>query len=496
MPGSTTLAVSNIVNVTVSLSPTAARLTNFGACLLVGSTDVIDVAEAIRTYTSASNVAADFGVTAPEYLAAVNFFAQSPQPQNVQIARWAEVATSAKLKGAALTPTQQLLSNFTAITAGVVAATINGTLVTSAAINLSGATTLPGVAALVQAGIGATVTCVWNPVYFRFELETILTGTASSLSFATVSPLATLLGLTQASGASVPVSPGVVAESPLACVARLANYSNSWYSLMFADNSPTIAQLQAVAAFIEAATPSRIFGISSSASGIQDPTSTTDLAYLLNASGYRRTMLQYTTAVNDYAVITSLLARAQTVNYTGANTTITLKFKQEPGVTPEFISQSAANALEAKGANIFVNYNNGTAILEQGTMVNGNFIDEVINLDWLQNAIQTNVYNVLYQSTTKIPQTDSGMHVICAVIETTCEGAVNNGMLAPGQWNAAGFGQLATGQYLSKGYYVYCPPISTQSQALRETRVTPLIQTAVKMAGAVHFANVAISVNR
>ncbi len=41
-------------------------------------------------------------------------------------------------------------------------------------------------------------------------------------------------------------------------------------------------------------------------------------------------------------------------------------------------------------------------------MANGDFFDERHGLDWLQNYVQNNLYNLLYTSTTKVPQTDPG----------------------------------------------------------------------------------------
>ena len=74
--------------------------------------------------------------------------------------------------------------------------------------------------------------------------------------------------------------------------------------------------------------------------------------------------------------------------------------------------------------------------------------------------------------------------------------AVNNGLVAPGVWNAGGFGQLQQGQMLSSGYYVYAPLVASQSQADREARKSVPIQVAAKLAGAVHSVNVLINVNR
>ncbi|MDE9537394.1 DUF3383 domain-containing protein, partial [Xenorhabdus bovienii] len=52
------------------------------------------------------------------------------------------------------------------------------------------------------------------------------------------------------------------------------------------------------------------------------------------------------------------------------------------------------------------------------------------------------------------------------------------------------------GDMLTKGYYTYAAPIADQVQAEREKRKAPVIQCAIKLAGAVHFADVIINVNR
>ncbi|MNT74193.1 hypothetical protein D3C72_2129930 [compost metagenome] len=73
---------------------------------------------------------------------------------------------------------------------------------------------------------------------------------------------------------------------------------------------------------------------------------------------------------------------------------------------------------------------------------------------------------------------------------------MNNGYLAPGVWNSAGFGALKQGDTLSKGYYVYTPPIAAQSQVDREARKSVSFQVAAKESGAIHSVDIAINVNR
>lgn len=490
------LSVSDVVNVTINMSPIAAAVRNFGALLVLGSSSVIDTNERIRAYTTLAAVGSDFGTTAPEYLAAVNFFSQSPQPSLLYIGRWAQTATAGVLHGARLSTSQQAIANFQAITNGGFNITIDGTVKNVTGLNFSTAANLNAVAAIIATALGTSANVVWGANNQRFDVVSKTTGATSTVGYAstgTGTDVSTLLGLTAASGASVPVA-GIPAETLLSAVTQMANISNDWYGLAVAAIGLQDADLIAVAATIEASSPSRIFGITTQASATLDPTSTTDLAYVLSAAKYRRTFIQYSSS-SPYAV-TSMYGRAFTVDFTGNKTTITLKFKQEPGVTAETLTETQAATLKAKKCNVFVNYNNSTAIIQEGQMTDGSFFDEVHGLDYTQNDVQTAVYNALYTSPTKIPQTDAGNEILANVVSARLAQGVTNGLVAPGVWNSAGFGALTQGDTLDKGYYVYTPPVSSQSQADREARKAVTMQCAIKLAGAVHSANVIINVNR
>lgn len=285
-------------------------------------------------------------------------------------------------------------------------------------------------------------------------------------------------------------------ETLLQAVNALLDY-NSWYGLHLAvpvADYPDDADLISVSSAIESATVSRILAITSSEADILSSAVETDLATKLKAAKYSRTYIQYS-STSPYAAL-SAFGRAFTVNFTGSNTTITLKFKQLPGITYETIGTSQANALEAKNCNVYVYYENDTAILEQGVMCNGDFFDERHGLDWLQNAVQTADYNTLYTSTTKIPQTDAGTTTRIANIEKVLDVADKSGLFAPSIWTGGPMGQLGTGDTLTKGYYTWADTVDNQLQTDREARKGVPIQVAAKLAGAVHYGDVAITVVR
>ncbi len=495
--GTLGLSVNNVVSVDVVLSPTAARTRNFGNLMIFGDSAVIDTTERLRLYTDISSIGTDFGTTAPEYMAAQLFFSQSPQPAQVYIGRWARTATAAQLNGAVLSTAQQALSNFTAITTGSFRLTIDGTLKTVSGLDLSSATNLNGVASLVQAKLSAGQTCTWSSSQNRFIIKSSTTGTGSTITFAEATGSGTdvtsLLGFGPADGGYI--VQGIAAETLVDGINVMADLSVDWYGLYVASSVvPSDNTYIAAASAVEALSPVRIMGITTQTAGTLDSATTTDLASQLKALAYKRTFVQFSSNSPHAAV--SALGRAFTVNFSGSNTTITLKFKQEPGVAPENLTQTQANTLAAKNCNVFVKYNNDTSILQQGVMSSGNFFDEIHGTDWLQNDVQTSVYNVLYTSTTKVPQTDQGINLLLTTVEQRLAQAVTNGLVAPGVWNASGFGNLKQGDTLTKGYYVYAAPVATQSQADREARKAPLIQSAIKLAGAVHSVNIVINVNR
>ena len=493
-----TLPVSRVVNVGVILTPQGAQSQSLSDLLILGTSAVIDPVERMRTYSDIESIATDFGGNSEEYQAAVLWFQQAPQPTQLQIGRWVNTAIGGGLRGAPLPPSAQVLSNFTAITTGAFRYEKDGGALTAVTgLNFSGATNLNGVAAILQTAM-AGVTVQWNPTLDRFEFTSQTTGASSAISFfqAPVSG-ADVSGLLGARAADAPSGAytyaGQAAETALEAVALFDDrFGQQWYAVTIP--ASTDDEKVAVAGFVQASGNKHIFGVTTQNTGCLVAVVTTDIGSRLKALGYTRSMVQYS-SFNAHAAV-SALARILTTNYGGNNTVITLKFKQEPGIVAESLATTQANVLRDKNINVFVNYANETAILEEGVMANGEFTDTIVGVDWLAITIQRELYNLLYTSTTKIPQTDQGQQLLNTSVEAVCSQGVVNGLLAPGVWNAGGFGQLKQGDYLPKGYYVYAPSFATQFTADRGARKSMPIQVAAKLAGAIHSVDVIVNVNQ
>lgn len=492
------LPVSRIVNVSVNMTPAGAQAQSLSDLLILGTSPVIDPTERIRLFTDLASVAAQFGTGSDEYKAAQLWFQQAPQPRQLYIGRWVNAAIGGGLRAAPLAPSQQALSNFTAITNGAFRYSKDGAaLSTASALNFSGATNLNGVAAIIQAAMSG-VTVTWNADLARFEFTSQTTGAGSSISYLQAPSAGT--DISQLLGGRGPnidsgayIFQGQAAESVEEAILEFDDrFGQQWYALVV----PAANKVEQVAAagVIEASINKHVLGCTTQEAGALVAVTTDDLASQLKALGYRRAMTQFS-FTNAYAVV-SALSRILTTNYTGSNTVITLKFKLEPGVVAETLSSSQANVLKDKNCNVFVNYSNDTAILQEGVMANGSFVDEIMGTDWLAVTIQRDLYNLLYTSLTKIPQTDEGQNLLMTAVEAVCAQGVTNGLLAPGIWNSGGFGQLKQGDFLPKGYYIYSASFNSQAPADRTARKSMPIQVAAKLAGAIHFVDVIVNVNQ
>lgn len=486
---------SRLVRVPVNMSPLAAARKGFGTLLVVTDSDALDPIERIRAYDDASTVAADFGADSEVMKAAVAYFAQKPKPRALMVGRWVKTDSPAELLGGILGTAEQDIAAFQAITAGGMTLSIDGAAVTVTALDLSSVQTLSEVASELNSNTAftAVASASWNGQRFTISSKTAVS--TSAVDFPASTPLSNILKLTQALGAR---KAGVQkAETLTECIETMLDRDGQWYGLAFAtDAALTDDECMAVARRIEAteSETKRIVGFTVTDTKALDPTITDDLGSKLKAAGLQRAMWQYSSS-SKYAVC-SLFGRMFSVNFAANKSTITLMFKKEPTISPEILSATQANTLKAKRGNVFVAYSNDTAIVQNGVMAAEAYIDERHGLDWFADAVQIAQWNALYQSTTKIPQTDAGQTVLVNAVVAVCGEAINNGLAAPGQWNSDGFGQLKEGDFLKAGFYVYAPPMAAQDQSIREQRIAQPIQVALKLAGAIHEVDVIVNVNR
>lgn len=200
--------------------------------------------------------------------------------------------------------------------------------------------------------------------------------------------------------------------------------------------------------------------------------------------------------INAALMMAAYAGRGLSVNFNGSNTTITMHLKQLSGIQPDpSMTQTLLSLAQAAGADVYASIQGNSAIFSSGE---NKFFDQVYNLRWFVGAIQVALYNTLAASSTKIPQTEDGMDVLKGSCRTVCDQSVSNQYVAPGRWTSPdtfGNQDLFLKNISQYGYYIYSSPIASQLQTARAARQAPLIQIALKEAGAIQEADVIIYVN-
>jgi hypothetical protein len=188
--------------------------------------------------------------------------------------------------------------------------------------------------------------------------------------------------------------------------------------------------------------------------------------------------------------------KALSTNFTGSNTTQTMHLKDLATVDPDpSMSQTLLNQCLAAGADTYISLQGVPKVFCSGA---NRFFDQVYNLLWFVGALQVAGFNYLATSGTKVPQTENGMDGLKSAYRSICEQGVTNQYLAPGLWTSpTTFGNQVDlyANIGQRGYYIYSTPVASQSQADREDRIAPLVQIAIKEAGAIQESNVIVFVN-
>lgn len=224
-------------------------------------------------------------------------------------------------------------------------------------------------------------------------------------------------------------------------------------------------------------------------SQVQSNTNTKSLLYTLGATTQEAQL-------NSRLFAAAYLSRGFAVNYNGSNTTLTMNLKDLIGIEADTnISETILNQCVNLGVDCFPSIEGLAKVLSnrQGGM----YFDQVTNQIWFVNAIQRAVFNALATTNTKIPQTEPGLEIIRKAIRNVCNQGVTNGFIAPGAWNSPdSFGDYEDFHRNIEefGYYEYHQPVTEQAQSEREQRIAPFWQIAVKEAGAVHSANIIITI--
>lgn len=482
------LALSNVINISVSQAPAA--LGPFNVNNLALFTDDTPNASfpqsGYQIYKTASQVAADFGSTSKTFQMATAVFAQSPNilAGNGYLVIWTLLANLAGVTEIQTVSFSSLPTsgNFTLSYGGVPTAAIpfsaNAAAVQTALQAVAGLSTVT-VTGSFAAGFVVTMTGV--------------SGDAPAMTVATDT-------LQDASQLNVSVTDavtthGVVASSTellLAAITRTQSIVS--YCGVIKANAYVANEMMNASNYVQ--TQDLILFVASASSA--DVAVTTGIFWQIQNAGNSKTRavlyLKDTYASANLAAA-AYAGRALSTDFSGSNTTQTVHLKNLATIQVDpNMTQGIFNSAQIAGADVYASFKGVAKIYSSGA---NRFFDSVYNQMWLTTALAVAGFNALATTSTKVPQTEIGISVIKTAYRLVAEQAKTNQYVAPGAWTGDTFGnqQDFLRNIAERGYYIWSSPIATQLPVDRSARKAPLVQMAFKEAGAVHTGNVLVNIN-
>lgn len=495
-------SITNVVNVALIPESQLAQRDNMNVIAVLSSAaaGVIPSAERFRSYRDAAAVEADFGTASIVTQYAQTVFGTRPNAINfggsLIIGLHRATPETVPASAATLTSTQfveaTLLDQLQAIADGSFDISVDGVADSVTGLDFSVVTSLEEVAALLETNMTGVTVAVDNG-YFKISSAT--TGATSLLTYMTEGATGTFVGgiLTLADGTGGTLTQGEASSilpvetkvESLSALKALVNFEGAVFSDIVLD-----AEVPDIAAWAQA-NQTIVYNTFSGTSYLA--TSTGNPVWQVRLSRQSSFRMLYSKAGNRM-LAASYMARTHTVNFNAENSAITMNLK-ELSVPAESYSQTEIDAAKRVGLDLYTTIKDTPVVLASGA---NDFVDNVYNLIAFIDAVQTDMFNILKSTGTKIAQTTRGVNQLVAQAEKTSRGFVRAGVFAPGTWSSPdSFGNIDTfNRNIEQfGFYWLAGLLRDQPQSDRQARKSPVLQGAVKNAGAIHSADIIINFN-
>jgi hypothetical protein len=485
------LSIGNVVQVSILSALRGLADANTSALAII--TEEIPVVQNYgnaRAYLDPVAVAEDWGATSTVYAQAVAVFSQNPNILTgdgflLIIPRdQTAPASAATILGSVVVDLTSLTADDYVIKAGadgdvpadLTIGEIDSSSISAAQASLnSTAVVAAGFTFVVNGTIAAArITLISATTGATSELEVVESAGTST----DIGPLLGVIGIALGSATGV--------ETIKDCILRVYD-SVAFFGLLL-DAKPTDAVILTVAGLCQSL--DKIFFIGSSVSDDVEGVFTDVLE-----AGYTNTRCLFYSLSAPKAVVfaSGYACRGLSTNFDGTLTVSTMHLKDIIGsVADDGLTQTFVNACQAAGVDVYANF--GVAkVFSSGS---NDYFDEVYIRLALKLRLQIAGFNYLATTTTKIPDTESGMSGLKNAYRDVLNLFVTNGAFAPGAWLGTTFGN--PGDFIRNisnfGYYIFSQPVAQQSQAQRNARVAPLVQLAAKASGAIHSSNVTVQI--
>ena len=493
--------LGNIINVSLIPEGRLVQRDNMNVVsIITAQLGHLSTANRTDVYRSIAAVGVDFGTNSGIYKQALAFFGTQPNPTNaggyLVAGYWRAVdedtvATSAKLKGAEISEaaTIPLLQQ---ISDGTFDIDIDGATENITGLDFQSSFDLDDVIAVLNGQLSGGVASLDN---IGIVITSSTTGVTSLIDFvtdpATGTYVGSLLALEDGSGAITQqgAAAGVItAESKLDAIAAVKAEVNA-RGYVFVDKMLT-SDVTDISAFAQAEDV-LVYEVFNAASNLEPTVG--NPVWDVKLGGKTNFRCLYS-AANNRTFAAAYMARAHTVNFRAENSALTMNLKDLPIVAEEYTEGEIVKA-DRVGLDIYTPFKDVGKVLSSGA---NDFLDNRYNIIAYIDAMQTDMFNLLAQTGTKIPQTTDGVNQLVDQAEKTTRGFRRAGVFAAGTWSSPDFfgnREAFERAILQEGFYFLAGRLSDQDQADRVARKAPVIQGAVKNAGAIHKVDIIINFN-
>jgi hypothetical protein len=445
-------------------------------------------AEALLSYSNATDVGDYFGTTSAEYAAAVCYFAgfenASALPGTLYFYGYKNADSPAWLRGLSLAG--QPLSYYQALT-GSLSIVVTGVTYTAASLNLSGATSIGGaegtsVVNKIKTGLGfsgaGAPTIAWDSVRSQFVITSGTLGSSANIAFATgtlADPLALSAGI---------LSQGVNASTPTTEMDSAINLSTDWatFTTLW---EPTNSDAIEFAQWTQAQNDRYAFIAWDSDTGNKVANNSATIGALIAADEFDGTLVVYAATGGQY-LAAAVAGYAAAINWKALNGRATLKFRQQAGLS-SYVSVvnnvADANAILSNNATYFGTYaapgiGNAYNIFADGAMNGSRFkwFDTYIGQIYLNSQLALAIFEGLLQ-VNMAPYNELGYNLIrqwCAdpITEALNCGIIRSGVsLSNSQKSAINYtvGKDISVPLQTQGYFLNIADADAQTRGQRKS---------------------------
>jgi hypothetical protein len=434
-------------------------------------------------FATANDVGTFFGFTSDEYLKAASVYFAGPTnatkaASSLLFAQYPTAAVGAFLRSARLSMSLAALNLLT----GTLAVTINGTLNTSASINLSAATSFANAATIIAAAFTTpNFGVTYDAQRDAFLFTSTTAGSATTATYASTGTLATALKLTQAAGAVT--SQGADPATPSALMSALLAADSTW-STFTSVFEPVTADKTSFSNWASQQNNTLAYVGWDSDVNAKVNGSTTTWGYAVKQAADNGTVPIY----GDLTHAAFVMGYAASLDFNQFNGRSTLAFRSQAGLLPSVNNASDAQNLIANGYNFYGIYGVGSQqfnMMQPGSPSGiYKWLDSYLDQIWLRANLQLSQLNLL-MSVGNVPYNSDGYALVDAACADPIKAGLNFGAIRAGvqlstsqaqQVNQA-TGQDAATVIQATGYFLQVNPASAAARAARQSPPITLYYT-------------------